>query len=105
MSPVGVKSGQKEANLIVDISLWNRQTQLGIVFSYSTIFSLPGGGDLSPNVAWISLEKWENITQQERESFPPISPDFLIELRSNSDIIPPLKAKMREYLESGLLLG
>ncbi len=45
MSPLGGESGQKEANLIVDISLWNRKTQLGIVFSSSTIFSLPGGGD------------------------------------------------------------
>ncbi|NET24614.1 Uma2 family endonuclease [Okeania sp. SIO1I7] len=105
MSPVVGESGQKEANLIVDISLWNRKTQLGIVFSSSTIFSLPGGGDRSPDVAWVSLEKWENLTQQERESFPPICPDFVIELRSKSDRLSPLQAKMREYLESGLLLG
>ncbi|MDY7004271.1 MAG: Uma2 family endonuclease [Cyanobacteriota bacterium] len=105
MSPVGGESGQKEANLIFDISLWNHQTKLGIVFSSSTIFSLPGGGDRSPDVAWVSLEKWENLTQQERESFPPICPDFVIELRSKSDRLPPLQAKMREYLASGLLLG
>ncbi|MBL1210304.1 Uma2 family endonuclease [Geminocystis sp. GBBB08] len=105
MSPVGGESGQKESDLNFDISLWNRQTRLGIVFSSSTIFSLPEGGDRSPDVAWVSLEKWENLTQKERDGFPPICPDFVIELRSKSDRLAPLQAKMREYLASGLLLG
>ncbi len=105
MSPLGGESGKKEASLIVDISLWNRQTQLGIVFSSSTIFSLPEGGDRSPDVAWVSLEKWQNLTQKERDVFPPICPEFVIELRSKSDRIAPLQEKMREYLASGLLLG
>ncbi len=105
MSPVGGESGKKEANLIVDISLWNRQTQLGVVFSSSTVFSLPHGGDRSPDVAWVSLEKWENLTQEERDGFPPICPDFIIELRSKSDRLKPLQEKMQEYLASGLRLG
>jgi Uma2 family endonuclease len=105
VSPVGGESGQKESSLNFEISLWNRQTQLGVVFSSSTIFSLPAGGDRSPDVAWVSLAKWQNLTQQEREGFPPICPDFVIELRSKSDRIASLQAKMREYLDSGLLLG
>ena len=105
MSPVGGESGKKEANLIVDISLWNRQTQLGVVFSSSTVFSLPGGGDISPDVAWVSLAKWQNLSQEEREGFPPICPDFVIELRSKTDRLKPLQEKMQEYLASGLLLG
>ncbi len=105
MSPVGGESGKKEANLIFDISLWNHQSQLGVVFSSSTIFSLPSGGDRSPDVAWVSLNKWQNLTQKERDGFPPICPDFVIELRSKSDRLAPLQDKMREYLSSGLLLG
>ena len=105
MSPVGGESGQKESDLNFYISLWNRQTRLGVVFSSSTIFSLPNGGDRSPDVAWVSLEKWENLTQKERDGFPPICPDFVIELRSKSDRLAPLQTKMREYLASGLLLG
>ena len=105
MSPLGGESGRKEANLIFDISVWNRQTQLGIVFSSSTIFSLPGGGDRSPDVAWVSLAKWQNLTQKEKDGFPPICPEFVIELRSKSDRLAPLQDKMREYLASGLLLG
>ncbi|WP_330204208.1 Uma2 family endonuclease [Cyanobacterium sp. Dongsha4] len=105
MSPVGGESGKKEANLILDIALWNRQKKLGEVFSSSTIFSLPNGGDRSPDVAWVSLAKWEKLTEKEREGFPPICPDFVIELRSKTDRLKPLQEKMQEYLDSGLQLG
>jgi Uma2 family endonuclease len=105
MSPVGGESGAKEANLIGDLIIWNRQTQLGVVFSSSTVFSLPGGGDRSPDVAWVSLDKWESLTETEREKFPPICPDFVIELRSKTDRLKPLQEKMQEYLTSGLKLG
>ena len=105
MSPVGGESGEKEADLIIDIGNWNRQSKLGRVFSSSTIFRLPHGGDRSPDVAWVASEKWENLTPQERESFPPICPDFVIELRSKSDRLNPLQKKMQEYLNSGLRLG
>jgi Uma2 family endonuclease len=105
MSPVGGESGRRESDLNFQISLWNYQTKLGIVFSSSTIFSLPHGGDRSPDVAWVSLEKWEKLSQEEREGFPPICPDFVIELRSKSDRLKPLQEKMQEYLDSGLQLG
>lgn len=105
MSPIGGISGKKEANLIADLIIWNRQKKLGEVFSSSTIFSLPQGSNRSPDVAWVSLEKWENLTEKEREGFPPICPDFVIELRSKSDRLKPLQEKMLEYLDSGLQLG
>ena len=105
MSPVGGESGKKEADLIFDIGNWNHQTKLGVVFSSSTIFSLPKGGDRSPDVAYVSLERWESLTPEEREGFPPICPDFVIELRSKSDRLKPLQEKMPEYLASGLKLG
>lgn len=105
IAPVGGESGKKEANLIVDISIWNRQKKLGIVFSSSTIFSLPKGGERSPDVAWVSQERWDRLTQEQKEGFPPICPDFVIELRSKTDRLNPLQEKMQEYLDSGLRLG
>ncbi|MDJ0742606.1 MAG: Uma2 family endonuclease [Xenococcaceae cyanobacterium MO_167.B27] len=105
MPPVGGESGQREADLITDLNIWNRQTQLGIVFSSSTIFSLPNGGDRSPDVAWIQGDRWNNLTAKEKKGFPPICPDFVIELRSQSDALKPLQTKMQEYLASGLSLG
>jgi Uma2 family endonuclease len=105
MSPVGGESGNQEADLIFYVAKWNKETQLGYVFSSSTIFNLPGGGSRSPDVAYVSKEKWESLTPSEKRKFPPICPDFVIELRSSSDRLKPLQDKMQEYLASGLSLG
>ena len=95
MSPVGGVSGNREAYLITELGLWNRQTQLGIVFSSSTIFRLPNNGDRSPDAAWVSLERWSALTTEEQEKFPPICPDCVIELRSRTDPLRPLRRKCR----------
>lgn len=105
MSPVGGVSGNREADLITDLNPWNRQTQLGKVFSSATIFRLPNGGDRSPDAAWVSNERWSALTPEEQAGFPPICPDFVIELRSRTDSLQPLQEKMQEYLDSGLRLG
>ena len=105
MSPVGGESGEKEADYIADLVIWNRQTQLGKVFSSSTIFKLPNGGDRSPDAAWVKLERWNRLPPEQQKKFPPLCPDFVIELRSESDRLKPLQEKMQEYLDSGLRLG
>lgn len=113
LTPIGGEGGSQEASLIIKVGVWNEQTQLGVVFSSQTVFSLPGGGDgqspagsdRSPDVAWVELSRWQGLTQEEREGFPPICPDFLIELRSRTDRLKPLQNKMQEYLASGLRLG
>ncbi|WP_107667131.1 Uma2 family endonuclease [Cyanothece sp. BG0011] len=105
MSPVGGETGKRESELNFQVSLWNHQTQLGVVFSSSTVFNLPNGGNRSPDVAWIKKERWEQLTLEQRQKFPPICPDFVIELRSPSDNLQPLKEKMQEYLDAGLSLG
>jgi Uma2 family endonuclease len=113
MSPVGGVVGNIEADLIGYLGLWNRQIQLGKVFSSSTIFRLPNNGDRSPDAAWVSLERWSALTEEQQDKFPPICPDFVIELReaklsrreSRTDPLRPIQEKMQEYLNSGLRLG
>jgi len=105
VSPVDGKGGSQEAELITDLALWNRQTRLGKVFSSSTIFRLPNGADCSPDAAWVSLERWQALTLEEQERFPPLCPDFVIELRSRTDNLRQLQNKMQEYLDNGLRLG
>ncbi len=105
MPPIGGISGKREADLIANLSLWNRRTQLGHVFSSSTIFRLPGGGRRSPDAAWVSNEVWASLTPEAQEKFPPICPNFVIELRSRTDSLSQLQEKMQEYLDSGLQLG
>jgi len=105
VAPVGGVSGSQEANFIGDLIVWNRQVKQGIVFSSSTIFSLPNGGDRSPDAAWVASERWASLSADEQQGFPPLCPDFVIELRSRTDRLKPLQEKMQEYLDSGLRLG
>lgn len=105
VSPVGGESGSQEADLITDLNIWNRKTKLGIVFSSSTIFRLPNGAKRSPDASWIKLARWETLTAEERQKFPPLTPDFIIELRSETDRLKTLQEKMQEYIENGLRLG
>ena len=105
VSPVGGESGNQEARLITDLEIWNRQAKLGKVFSSSTIFILPNGAKRSPDAAWVRLERWEALTLEQRKTFPPLVPDFAIELRSETDRLEPIQAKMKEYIENGLRLG
>ncbi|HEY9753406.1 MAG TPA: Uma2 family endonuclease [Coleofasciculaceae cyanobacterium] len=105
MSPVGGDSGNYEMELGIDLGNWNRQTKLGKVFSSSTLFKLPGGGDRSPDAAWVELSRWQRLTPKERQKFPPIAPDFVLELRSQTDDLDTLQEKMQEYMNSGVQLG
>lgn len=105
MPPVGGESGEREADYITDLNIWNRQTKLGKVFSSSTVFKLPNGGDRSPDAAWVKLDRWNRLTPDQQKKFPPLCPDFAIELRFESDRLKPLQQKMQEYLASGLQLG
>jgi len=105
MSPVGGDGGNCEIELGTDLSIWNRQTKLGKTFSSSTLFKLPGGGDRSPDAAWVELSRWQALTPEQRQKFPPIAPDFVLELRSPTDTLKSLQEKMQEYMASGVRLA
>ncbi len=105
MTPVGGEGGSYEMELGADLTLWNRQTNLGKTFSSSTLFKLPTGGDRSPDAAWVELSRWQALTPEQRRKFPPIAPDFVIELRSPTDDLELLRAKMQEYMDAGVRLG
>ncbi len=125
MSPTGGEAGRKNFNLYLDLGNWNRQTKLGEAFDSSTVFVLPNGARRSPDVSWIKLERWNSLTLPEKQGFPPIAPDFVIELVSPSDLknqrYEDLQAKMtsdpaspkgarecarmQEYLDNSVKLG
>ncbi|NMF62520.1 Uma2 family endonuclease (plasmid) [Brasilonema octagenarum UFV-E1] len=105
MPPVGGESGNREADIIIDLGVWNRQTGLGYIFSSSTVFKLPNGANRSPDAAWIQKKRWEALTPEQRRKFPPIAPDFVVELRSATDDLELLRDKMREYIDAGVQLG
>ncbi|MFB2937024.1 Uma2 family endonuclease [Aerosakkonemataceae cyanobacterium BLCC-F154] len=105
MPPTGGETGRKNANLNLQIGLWNQESQLGEVFDSSTGFTLPNKADRSPDVSWVEKSRWEALTPEQKEKFIPLCPDFLIELLSPSDNLKLAQEKMQEYIENGCRLG
>ncbi|MDZ8054799.1 MAG: Uma2 family endonuclease [Aulosira sp. ZfuVER01] len=105
MSPTGGETGNYNSEINADFVIWNRQTQLGICFDSSTCFKLPNGANRSPDVAWIVKDRWNALTPEEKEKFPPIAPDFVLELMSPSDSLQETQTKMQEYISNGVKLG
>ncbi|PAX51311.1 Uma2 family endonuclease, partial [Brunnivagina elsteri] len=103
--PTGGESGIRNSDVNTELGLWNRQAKLGKVFDSSTEFKLPSGAYRCPDAAWVKLERWQALTKDEQRRFPPMCPDFVIELRSETDSLDKLRAKMREYQENGASLG
>ena len=105
MPPTGGETGRRNAKLTARFVLWNEQTQLGEVFDSSTCFELPNGANRSPDVSWVELSRWNALSLEQREKFPPIAPDFVLELMSPSDSLSETQAKMEEYMNAGVRLG
>ncbi|KAI9131680.1 Uma2 family endonuclease [Acaryochloris sp. CCMEE 5410] len=105
MPPTGGLTGDRNADLTFQLRAWNRQTRLGKSFDSSTGFQLPNGANRSPDASWVAIERWNALTPTEQERFVPLCPDFVVELRSASDALAPLQAKLQEYMEHGARLG
>ncbi len=105
MPPTGGETGKRNGDIFGALWVWNQQQQLGITFDSSTGFKLPNGANRSPDVAWMLLARWEALTPDQRRQFPPIAPDFVVELRSDTDSLPVTIAKMQEYIDNGVRLG
>jgi Uma2 family endonuclease len=105
MPPTGGETGISNSDLNAQLVIWNRQTKLGKVFDSSTEFRLPNGAKRSPDASWVKLERWEALSREDRLRFPPLCPDFVVELRSRTDSLEELRAKMREYRDNNARLG
>ena len=105
MPPTGGETGNRNFELYLDLGNWNRRTRLGKAFDSSTGFQLPNGAKRSPDMSWITLQKWEALSAAQRKKFLPLCPDFAVELVSESDDLESTQEKMLEYLNNGLRLG
>ena len=105
MAPTGGKTGKRNFRLIGAMAPWVEADGTGLGFDSSTVFSLPNRAKRSPDVSWVRNERWNKLTAAEQEKFPPLCPDFVIELRSPSDSLNALKTKMEEYIANGAQLG
>ena len=105
MSPTGTRTGLRNSEINFQLQSWNKQRQAGYVFDSSTGFKLPNGSERSPDASWVSREKWEALSSEEQEKFAPLCPEFVIELKSPSDLLPTLRDKMEVWMNNGCRLG
>lgn len=105
MPPTGSNTGKRNSDLNLQLAMWNRRTGLGVTFDSSVGFTLPNRAIRSPDASWIARDRWNALSDEEKEGFAPICPDFVVELRSPSDRLADLQVKMQEYLENGVRLA
>ncbi|MFM6784116.1 MAG: Uma2 family endonuclease [Dolichospermum sp.] len=105
MPPTGGETGNRNGRITQQLMNWTDADGTGIAFDSSTCFKLPNGADRSPDAAWIKLERWDDLSDEEKQKFPPICPDFVIELLSPSDSLKTTQEKMQEYIANGVRLG
>lgn len=105
MSPAGAASSSKNAEIIRQLSNWNQQKKTGVVFDSSGGFTLPSGAVRAPDAAWVAAARWNSLSLDEQKKFPPLCPDFIIELMSESDTLPTAQEKMAEWITNGCTLG
>jgi Uma2 family endonuclease len=105
MSPTGAEGEERNFNLVGQLWLWTKQDSTGVGFGSSGGFTLPNGAVRSPDAAWIDKKRWQQIDNNLRKKFAPICPDFVVELRSETDSLQILQDKMQEYIDNGASLG
>jgi Uma2 family endonuclease len=105
MSPAGGETGNRNGRVNQQLFNWTDADGTGIAFDSSTGFKLPNGADRSPDASWIKLERWDALSDEEKQKFPPICPDFVIELLSPSDSLKTTQEKIKEYIDNGVRLG
>jgi Uma2 family endonuclease len=105
MVPTGYETSDRNAEITMQLRLWAKRDSTGVAADSNGGFILPNGAMRSPDASWLRREQLADLTAEQKQRFLPICPDFVIELRSPSDPLEPIEAKMREYGENGARLG
>jgi Uma2 family endonuclease len=105
MTPLGGIGASNEGLVSAELIMWTRASGRGKSFSPNIGFRLPDGSCLSPDGSWISIERWDALSKNERKGFLPLCPEFVIEVRSETDRRKAIEAKMHLWIENGAKLA
>ncbi len=105
MAPTGWETGHRNLSLSAQIYVWATKDGTGVASDSSTGFRLPNGAVRSPDVSLVQRERLADLSSEQKRKYIPLCPGFVLELRSASDRLTALQAKMREYLANGARLG
>jgi Uma2 family endonuclease len=105
MSPVSTLSGLHSSEILSQLSAWSKKDGRGIVFDASAGFTLPDRSVLSPDASWLSLIRWNKLSDDNKDKFAPVCPEFVIEVRSKTDDLETLRKKMKVWIKNGAQLA
>ncbi len=105
MAPTHFDSGVRNSEVARQLGNWARQDHRGFCCDSSTGFVLPNGARRSPDASWTLKGRVAELGSKKSNSFWHLCPDFVIEVRSGSDRLKPLQAKMTEYISQGAQVG
>ncbi len=106
MAPTFTITGRRNASLIGQLyNWWSTNGEPGFVFDSNAGFTLPNGAVRAPDVSWVPAAQWQALSPEQREKFARLYPPFVVELRSKTDLLNVLLAKMEEYRANGAALG
>ena len=101
----GLETAYRNSEVSAQLANWTVGDGRGAAFGFNAEFILPSGAAFAPDASWILKSRLAKFTKEEKKRFGHICPDFVIELRSPSDRLPSLKAKMEEWILNGAQLG
>jgi Uma2 family endonuclease len=103
--PAGVESSYRNMSVAQQLANWTQRDDRGKAFDSSAEFMLPDGSALSPDAAWVSNRSLAKLNREQKRKFPPLCPEFVVEVRSPSDRLKKAKEKMDQWIANGAQLG
>lgn len=105
MCPVPTLSSYSSGAAFAELASWSKRNGRGLAFDSSTGFTLPDKSIFTADACWLSRKKWNALSAEDKDSFAPVCPDFIIEVRSKNDDMDELKKKMELWIKNGAQLA
>ncbi|MEG4967240.1 Uma2 family endonuclease [Microcoleus sp. B6-A1] len=101
MGPSDIVSSEIGAELVSLLRNWVKPRKLGRVFESSGGFILPNSNVTAPDVSFVTADR----LKQSKRYFAELVPDLVVEIKSQSDRLKPLREKILSFIELGAKVG
>jgi Uma2 family endonuclease len=102
--PGELLAGARGAELVGQIALWADNHREGIALGARSGLAFPDGALLSPDAAFLRKDRWDVLTEAERDGFLKIPPDAVFEMLTSCDRMKFTRKKIGTYLRYGVRL-
>jgi len=101
ITPAGFRTSKMNQRIVRFLAEWAEADGRGEPTGSDGGYNLPDGSVRAPDAGWLSFAKVAGMTDAQQDGFPPVCPEFVIELRSPSDRLLALREKMVMWLANG----